>query len=104
CTVSFSDSEMARSWGRHYSFINTPQLKEILYGNPSSDEWYRTWWAMSDATFDHGGSQEHATWAGKQACGMYEDAIREARRQDQLYDGNRGGITIPTCTVFVATD
>lgn len=105
CTVSFSDSEMARSWGGHYSVINLPEMEKGLYGDPSSDEWYRNWWGMSGPeTFDHGGSQEHATWAGKQACGMYEDAIREEIRQDQLYSVKPAGMTIPTCTVFVATD
>jgi hypothetical protein len=105
CTVSFSDSEMARSWGRHYSVISLPEMEKGLYGDPSSDDWYRNWWGMSGPeTFDHGGSKEHATWAGKKACGMYEDAIRDAIRQDQLYSVKPAGMTIPTCTVFVATD
>ena len=103
CTVSFSDSEMA-SWDRHYSVLSLPGMEKDLYGDPSSDDWYRNWWGMSRPTFDHGGSQEAATWAGKQACGMYEDAIREEIRQDQLYSVKPAGMTIPTCTVFVATD
>jgi hypothetical protein len=106
CAVSFSDSTIVRGWfGRHYSFINAPALKELLYGDPSSDEWYRTWWgmAMSRATFDHGGSQGNAEMAGRDACRMYEDAIRDAIRQAHLYGGAPAGITIPTCTMFVAT-
>jgi hypothetical protein len=103
CRVFFSDSELARSWfGRHYRVSKVPGLKEHLYGDPSSDEWYRAWWdmAVSDETFEHGGSQDSAEWAGEKACERYADALR----QDPLSSLKPKDMPIPTCSVLVATD
>lgn len=65
CRVSFSDSDMAKSWsGRRYRVRGDPNpaTGEYLHGDPSSDQWYRRWWnmAMFDETFEHSGSQGNA--------------------------------------------
>jgi hypothetical protein len=100
CKVSFSDSEMARSWGRHYSVSSVPGMEKGLYGDPSSDEWYRNWWGMSGEKFEHSGSQGSAEWAGEKACELYLDALRH----DPLSSLKPKDMPIPTCSVLVATD
>lgn len=102
CIVSFSDSEMARSWGGHYKVRSVPGMEKGLYGDPSSDEWYRTWWdiAISDETFERSGSQSTAQWAGAKACELYADALRH----DPLSSLKPKDMPIPTCAVLVATD
>ena len=103
CRVFFSDSEMARSWGgRHYMVSNVPGMGQFLYGDPSSDKWYRSWWdmAISDETFEHAGAQGSAEWAGKQACEMYADALRH----DPQFRQDPKGLPIPTCSVLLATN
>jgi hypothetical protein len=104
CQVSFADSEMARSNG-HYRVIaySGPEATQFgLYGDPSSDEWYRAWWRVATAleAFDTQGSQSYAKWAGQKACEVYTELLRN----DPFFLSHPHEMLIPVCNVLPATD
>jgi hypothetical protein len=105
CQVFFADSEMVRSTAR-YKLFSVPKedLKQTgLYGDPSSDEWYRAWWLLGFATetFSNPGSQSHAKWAAQKACELYKEALQD---DSQSFGLKSREASMVTCSAIVATD
>jgi hypothetical protein len=92
CVVNVSDSFLSQR-NTHYAIGPLDETLRVLYGDPSSDQWYLRWWDFLQESqgFEYPGSKEKAELLGKDACESYLKTVLI-------------GTPVPTCTLLLATD
>jgi len=100
CQLNVSDSYLSQYHVRYVLWVDQ-QMKEAMqnvFADPSSDDWYRTWWDMlaadkevSDARFESKGNAEL----------IAEEACKEYLQHPEF---KLGLFQTPTCSVLFVTD
>lgn len=102
CQLNISDAYMSQH-GQYYPIMPSSSLKDELYGDPSSDQWYEMWWyiAMVNASFyQFPGSKQNAESLGRSSCDRYLAAVKS----DPLISTAPNYMPVPNCSVLLATD